>query len=99
MNKKAKKMLSLPQRSKSGTAINSMIFIVATTIICVIAFILDLSFVKIQIAIPVSASPMRSVNGREKSFPKIRATISSCRGRRFSTLQKNPLAIHTVAMK
>ena len=92
-------MFSLPQSNKSGTTINSMIFIVPTTIICVIAFSFDLNFVKIQIAITVSESPIKIVNNREWSFPKIVATICSCRGTRLSTLQKSPLANQTTAMK
>jgi len=92
-------MFSLPQRSKSGTTINSMTFIVAITVICVIALNFDLKRVKIQIAITVSASPIKNVSSREWSFPKILATICSCRGTRFSTLQKSPLANQTVAIK
>lgn len=42
-----------------------MIFIAATIIICVTAFSFDLNFVKTQIAIIISASPIKIVSGRE----------------------------------
>lgn len=92
-------MFILPQSSKPGTTINSITFIVTTTTICVIALSFDLNLVKIQMAIAVSASPIKSVISRECSLPKIPATICWCRGTRLSTLQNSPLANHTVAIK
>jgi len=38
-------------------------------------------------------------NGLEYSSPKIRATICSCLGTKFNTLQNNPFAIHTKAIE
>lgn len=50
-------MFSLPQSNKSGTTLNSITFMVATTVICTIAFSFDLNPVKIQTVIAVSARP------------------------------------------
>lgn len=58
MNNKAKTEFSLPHNNKSGTNINSKIFIVATTVIWIIALILVLNLVKIQTAITTSESPI-----------------------------------------
>lgn len=98
MNSKANNELSFPQSRRSGTRMSSKIFIVATTVICTMAFNFDLNLVKIQIAITISESPIKTVNGLEYSSPKILATICSCRGTRFSTLQTGPLASQTVAI-
>lgn len=92
-------MFNLPQRSKSGTKLNSKMFIVATTVICAIALRRDLSFVKIHITITISESPIKIVKGLEKSFPKILATICPCLGTRFKTLQNSPFTSQTAAIK
>lgn len=76
MKSSAKKAFNLPQSKRLGAKINSKTFIVATTVICAIALNFDLKFVKIQIAITISQSPIRNVNSLECSFPKILATIS-----------------------
>ena len=99
MNIKAKIEFAFPQNNKSGTSINSRVFIVAITRICVAVFSRVLMPFKIQTVISVSESPIKIVSSRECSLPKIFATISSCRGTRLSTLQKSPLATQTVAMK
>lgn len=64
-----------------------------------IAFILDLNLVKIQKAIMLSNNPIIIVKGLEKSYPKILATICSCLGVRFSTLQKRPFVSQTIEIK
>ena len=68
-------------------------------IICAMAFNFDLNFVNTQIAIIISESPIKMVNNLEFSSPKILATISSCLGTRFSTLQTRPFASQTKAIK
>lgn len=75
INKKANIILNLPQSNKSGTKINSIIFIIPTTIICIIAFSFDLNLVNIQIAITISANPISMVNRCASLFPKMPATI------------------------
>lgn len=72
----AKKALNLPQSSRSGTSINSKIFMTATTTICVMAFHLGLKRDKIQRAMTISEMPMRTVKGLAYSSPKMLATIS-----------------------
>ncbi len=99
MNSKANTELNLPQSKRSGAKKNSKMFIIATIVICVIALNLDLNLVRTQIAIIISESPMRIVKGFEKPSPKIRATICSCLGTRFSTLHRSPFASQTIAMK
>ena len=88
-----------PQSNKSGTKINSSVFIVATTVIWAIAFNFVLKVLKIQTAIIISESPIKIVNSLEWSSPNILATICSCLGARFRTLQKSPFAIQTVAIQ
>ena len=95
----AKSEFSFPQSNKSGTRINSSVFIVATTKIWAIAFNFVLKALKIQTAIMISESPIRIVNSLEWSSPNILATICSCLGTRFRTLQKSPFAIQTVAIQ
>lgn len=99
MNSNANNKLNLPHKSKSGTKINSKTFIVAMTVICVIAFSLGLIPLKIQTAIAISESPIALVKSSAWSLPKILATISWCRGTRFRSLQKSPFAIQIAAMK
>lgn len=99
MNIIANNKLNLPHKSKSGAKINSRTFMVAMIIICVIAFNLVFSPLRIQIAIAISETPIAFVKRPAWSMPNILATISWCRGTRFSTLQKSPLAIQTVAMR
>ena len=71
----------------------------ATITICTMALSLDLNLVKIHTAMTISASPINMVRVLEKSWPRMPATICSCRGTRFKTLQKNPLVNQTAAMK
>ena len=99
MNIIAKIIFNLPHNNKSGAIINSIIFISPIITICIIAFILDLNLVKIQRAIIFSKNPIKIVKGLEKSFPKILATICSCLGVRFNTLQKRPFASQTIEIK
>jgi hypothetical protein len=63
------------------------------------AFQRGLNALKIQMAIPISASPMSKVKVLEWLAPNILATICSWRGTRLSTLQNSPLAIQTIAMQ
>jgi hypothetical protein len=63
------------------------------------AFNFDLNFVKTQIAIIISESPIKTVNNLEFSSPKMLATICSCLGTRFSTLQTSPFISQTVAIR
>ncbi len=72
---------------------------IATTNICVMALNLVLNLVKIQIAIIISDSPIKIVKTLEYWSPKILATICSCLGTRFSTLQNRPLISQTIAIK
>ena len=88
---KAKIELTFPQSNKSGASTNSMQFIVATINICVTAFKRDLKPLNIHTAINISATPIAFVKSTACSLPKILATILSCRGTKFSTLQKSKL--------
>ncbi len=63
------------------------------------ALSLDLRLLKIQIAIKTSEQPMIIVNNRACSVSRSFATMSSCLGTRFKTLQSNPLAIQIAAME
>lgn len=99
INSKANTAFSLPHNKRSGARINSIVFIVATTAIWVIALSFDLNFDKTQMAIPISESPIRTVMDLEYSSPNILATICSCLGTRLSTLQKSPFASQTVAIR
>ena len=76
MNRNANNALNLPHNSKSGTKMNSNAFIVAITMICVIAFSLDLNPLKIQTAIAISENPIALVKTAAWSLPRILATIS-----------------------
>ena len=67
--------LASPQSSKSGTRINSSVFIVAIIKIWTMALSLDLILLNIQIAIKISEMPMEIVKRRECSFPRILATM------------------------
>lgn len=91
--------LNFPQSNKSGTSINSRMFIIATTSICVIALKRDLIPLKIHMAINISDTPIALVISPANSSPKIPDTICSCLGTRFRTLQKSPFAIHTIAIR
>ena len=99
MNRKAKIAFVFPHNNKSGTRTNSKVFIVIITRICVAALSLIQMPLNIQMAIPISVSPIKKVSNRACSCPKMFATISWCRGTRFNTLQKSPFAIQTVAMQ
>lgn len=55
MNNKAKNEFNFPQSNKSGTRINSSVFIIATMNICAIAFKRGFKPLKIQTAIPILA--------------------------------------------
>ena len=99
MNVKAKTAFALPQSNKSGTRKNSKEFIIAITRICITVLSRVRIPLKIQTAIPISATPIRNVRDLACSLPKILVTISWCRGTRFRTLQISPLTIQTVAMK
>ncbi|BDD04554.1 hypothetical protein AUTU_20370 [Aureibacter tunicatorum] len=57
--------LSLPQSKRSGTSINSKIFMHATTRICKMALSLDLNLLNAQIAIMISDIPISIVKGLE----------------------------------
>ena len=98
MNIIANNKLNLPHKSKSGAKTNSKTFMIAMIIICEIAFNLVLIPLRIQIAIAISETPIAFVKRPACWLPNIRATISWWRGTRFSTLQKSPLVIQTVAM-
>ena len=98
MKMKANIVLALPQSSISGTKINSKIFIVAIPKTCTMALNPDLRSLKIHTAIKISKQPMIIVNDGAFSDPRIFATISSCLGTRFKTLQNNPLAIQMAAI-
>ena len=99
MNKNANTAFNLPHSKSSGTKINSIIFIVVTTWICVIAFSLDLYPETIQKAIITSANPMSIINVDECFSPRICVTISSCRGTIPSTLQNKPLINQAAAIR
>lgn len=64
-----------PQSNKSGTKMNSKIFISAIINICEIAFILALNLVIIQMAIAISEKPIIFVKIKAFSFPNISPTI------------------------
>lgn len=76
MNNKANIEFAFPHNSKSGEIINSSVFIVAMIRICVAAFSRVLKLLRIQTAISVSESPIKTVSSREWLLPKILATIS-----------------------
>jgi len=88
-----------PKSSKSGVRKNSIAFIVAIIIICVIAQNRDLILLKTQIPINTSQTPMAFVKKIACSLPKMRETICECLGTRFKILQKSPLIIQTEAIK
>ena len=69
------------------------------TVICTMALILLLNPLIIQIAMNISESPIKIVDNRELSLPKILETICSCRGTKFKTLHKNPFANQTAAIR
>ena len=94
---KAKSELNFPQSKRSGAKINSMVFIMAITIICIRVFKRGSKFVRIQILMQISEMPINTVNKRACSSPKILATICWWRGTRSRTLQRNPFANHTKA--
>jgi len=99
MNRKANNALPLPHNNKSGTRKNSRVFIAPITRICVTALSRVFIPLKIQMAITISESPIKSVSSLACSSPKILATICWCRGTMLSTLQKSPLINQTVAIK
>ena len=70
MNRKAKIAFAFPQSNKSGTSINSNVFIVAIIRICVIALSLVLMPLKIQTAIAISDRPIKNVSSRALLLPK-----------------------------
>jgi hypothetical protein len=96
---KANIALALPQSSKSGTRINSSVFIIAIMRIWTQAFSLDLIPLKIQIAIKISEIPMAIVNSLECSVCRIFDTICWCLGTRLSTLQNRPFTIQIIDMQ
>jgi len=91
-------MLILPNKRRSGTRINSIMFMAATSRICVQAHQRGRIPLKIQINIPISSSPMALVANAAWVSPNIRATISRCLGTRSNTLQSRPLISHTEAI-
>lgn len=95
----AKRELNFPQSRRSGTRINSSVFIVAMMRICRIALKRDLNPLKIQIPITISESPIKMVSSLECVIPKILSAICSCRGTRFNTLQRSPFANQMSAMQ
>jgi hypothetical protein len=61
MKSNANTELSLPQSKRSGTRMNSKVFIIATMSICVIALSLDLNLEITQTAIKISDKPIRTI--------------------------------------
>lgn len=61
MNKNAKKALAFPQSNKSGTSVNSSIFMVAMMMICVHALNRGKMPLKIQTAMIISDTPIAFV--------------------------------------
>ena len=76
MNTKAKIALALPHNNKSGASMNSIVFMVAIKTICSTVLSRFRIPLRIHAAIPVSASPIKSVRSRALSVFKIRSTIS-----------------------
>lgn len=99
INRRAKTELNRPQRRRSGTSINSRMFMIATIRIWTIAFSLGIMPARIHSAMTISEIPINKVSGLENSSPKICATICSCRGTRFKTLQTRPFINQTTAIE
>lgn len=74
MNIKAKIAFAFPHSNKSGARKNSNAFITAMISICATELSREYLPLSIQIAIPISESPIRNVRDFECSFPKILAT-------------------------
>jgi hypothetical protein len=91
----AKIIFRQPNNNKSETKVSSIMFIIATRHICVIAHQLDLILLIIQINISISENPIVFVNMNEYSSPRILETIISCLGTKFKTLQYKPLISQT----
>lgn len=75
MNKNAKNALAFPQSNKSGTSVNSKIFMVAMMMICVQALKRGKMPLKIQTAITISEMPIAFVKIEAYDSPNIRDTI------------------------
>ena len=86
----ANKELYLPHNNRSGTNMNSMLFIVAITSIWTMALKRGLIPLTIHRAISISEPPISFVNRAACSLPKITETIFSCLGTMPSTLQNKP---------
>jgi hypothetical protein len=98
MKRKANTELYFPHSSKSGTRINSRIFILETTIIWRMELSRDHLPLTTHNAMIISEMPMIIVNGCAYVSPRILPTMSSWRGTCPSTLQYSPLLSQTPAM-
>ncbi len=95
----AKIKFNLPHRSKSGTNMFSIIFIVITITIWNTAQYLGCIRNRIHTAMMISEIPISRVSVCAYSIPNICPTISWCLGTRFRILQYSPLTNHTKATK
>lgn len=75
INKNANTEFHFPHNNKSGTRINSSVFMIAIITICEIAFNRDFRRLTIQIAIAISKTPIKIVRGLEYLGPKMFAII------------------------
>gem|GEM_PF-1495106 len=76
-----------------------MVFITATSRICNHAQMAGQMPLNTHAHMPISKIPMTLVKAVAWAGPRMRATISWCRGTRFNSLQIKPLTNQTDAMK
>lgn len=98
MKRNANNALNCPHSKRSGASANSRTFIMATMVICKIAFNFGFHRDKIHIAMTTSERPMNRVNDFEYSSPRMRATMCSCLGTRWRILHSKPFTNQTNAI-
>lgn len=88
-------MFILPKSRRSGTRINSRIFIVKTIMICITAAKRENFLLMTQMNIQISRTPITFTAIKEISLPSIFDTICLCLGTNPSTLAYKPFISHT----
>ena len=88
-------MFILPKSRRSGTRINSRIFIVITIMICITAAWRENFLLMTQMNIQISRAPIIFTATKEISFPSILSTICWCRGTNPKTFAYKPFISHT----
>ncbi len=88
-------MFILPNSRRSGTSINSRIFIVKTIMICITAARRENFLLITHTNIQISRTPITFTAKNEISLPSILATICWCLGTNPKTLAYKPFISHT----